>query len=96
MYGINFVNMRETKLLVLCTSSSNLADMHVNHGKRINPFDFGGHRSKFRVTMDIYRNKLVSMIETKTLCCFFIKCGRHVNHRERMNSIEGEVHNWHH
>ena len=63
MYGNNLVNIRETKLL--CASSSNLADMHVNHGERINPFDFGGHRSKFRVTMNIYRNKLLSMIETK-------------------------------
>ena len=39
---------------------------HVYHGERMNPIDFGGQRSK--VTMDIYGNKLVNMIETKTLC----------------------------
>ena len=41
---------------------------HVNHVKRMNPIDFGGQRSKVKVTMDIYGNKLVSMIETKLLC----------------------------
>ena len=34
----------------------------------MNPIDFGGQRSKVKVTMDIYRNKLVNMIETKPLC----------------------------
>ena len=34
----------------------------------MNPFDFGGQRSKVKVTMDIYVNKLVNMIETKPLC----------------------------
>ena len=37
---------------------------HVNHDERINPVDFGGHKSKVKVTMDIYGNKLVNMIET--------------------------------
>ena len=37
---------------------------------RINPIDFGGHTSKFKVTMDILRNKLVNMIETKPLCTY--------------------------
>ena len=32
----------------------------------MNPIDFGGQRSK--VTMDIYGNKLLNMIETKLLC----------------------------
>ena len=41
---------------------------HVNHGERINPIDFGGHRSKVKVTLDIYRNTIVNMIETKPLC----------------------------
>ena len=31
----------------------------------MNPIDFGGQRSNFKVTMDIYGNKLVNMIETK-------------------------------
>ena len=41
---------------------------HVNHGQRMNPIDFGGQRSKVKVTMDIYGNKLVNMMETKPLC----------------------------
>ena len=41
---------------------------HVRHGKRMNPIDFEGQRSKVKVTMDIYGNKLVNMIETKPLC----------------------------
>ena len=31
---------------------------HVNHGERMNPIDFGGQRSKVKVIMDIYGNKL--------------------------------------
>ena len=34
----------------------------------MNPTHFGGQRSKVKVTMDIYGNKLVNMIETKPLC----------------------------
>ena len=34
----------------------------------MNPIDFGGQSSKVNITMDIYRNKLVNMIETKPLC----------------------------
>ena len=41
---------------------------HVNHGKRMDPIDFGGQRSKVKVTMDIYGNKLMNTIETKPLC----------------------------
>ena len=40
----------------------------VNHGERINTIDFGGHRSKYKVTIDMYGNKLVNTIETKLLC----------------------------
>ena len=40
---------------------------HVSHGERMNPIDFGGQRTKVKVTMDIYGNKLVNMIETKPL-----------------------------
>ena len=32
------------------------------------PIDFGGQRSKVKVRMDIYGNKLVNMIDTKPLC----------------------------
>ena len=31
---------------------------HVNHDKRMNPVDFGGQRSKVKVTMDIYGKSL--------------------------------------
>ena len=41
---------------------------HVSHGKRMSPIDFVGQRSKVKVTMDIYGNKLVNTIETKPLC----------------------------
>ena len=41
---------------------------HVYHGERMNPIDFGGHMSKVKVTMDIYGNKLVNMLETKSFC----------------------------
>ena len=34
----------------------------------MNPFYFGDQRSKVKVTMNIYGNKLVNMIETKPLC----------------------------
>ena len=34
----------------------------------MNPIDFGGQRSKVKVTMDVYGNKLVNTIETKQLC----------------------------
>ena len=44
---------------------------HVYHDERMNPIDFGGQRSKVKVTMDIYGNKLVNMIETKSLCISF-------------------------
>ena len=40
---------------------------HFNHDKRMNPIDFGGQRSKVKVTMDIYGNKLVNTIETTPL-----------------------------
>ena len=36
----------------------------------MNPIDFGGQRSKVKVTMDIYGNKLMNTIETKLLCAF--------------------------
>ena len=41
---------------------------HVIHDERMNPIDFGGQRSKVKVTMDIYGNKLVNTIATKPLC----------------------------
>ena len=40
----------------------------VNHGERIDPINFGGQKSKVKVTMDIYGNKLVNTIESKPLC----------------------------
>ena len=40
---------------------------HVHYDERMNPIDFGGQRSKVKVTIDIYGNKLVNAIETKQL-----------------------------
>ena len=40
---------------------------HVNHGERMIPIDFGGQRSKVKVTMDIHGNKLVNTIEPTPL-----------------------------
>ena len=40
----------------------------LNYDERMNPIDFGGQRSKVKVTMDIYGNKLVNTIATKLLC----------------------------
>ena len=33
----------------------------------MDPIDFGGQRSKVKVTIDMYGNKLVNAIETKPL-----------------------------
>ena len=33
----------------------------------MDPIDFGGQKSKVKVTIDMYGNKLVNMIETKQL-----------------------------
>ena len=41
---------------------------HVNDDERMNPIDFGGQRSKVKVTMDIYANEFVNTIETEPLC----------------------------
>ena len=42
--------------------------IHVSHSEMMDPIDFGGHMSKAKVTMTIYRNKIVKRIETKPLC----------------------------
>ena len=41
-----------------------ILDRHVKNDERMSPIDFLGQRSKVKVTMDIYGNKLVSRIET--------------------------------
>ena len=41
---------------------------HVNHSERMDPIDFGGHRSWSQLTNMIYGNKLVNKIATKLLC----------------------------
>ena len=40
---------------------------HVNHDERMDPIDFGGQRSKVKVTMDIHGHYLVNTISTKPL-----------------------------
>ena len=37
---------------------------HVSHGERMKPIDYGGRRSKVKVTMGIYGNKLMNTIAT--------------------------------
>ena len=34
----------------------------------MNPIDFGGQRSKVKVTIEMHGNKLVNTVETKPLC----------------------------
>ena len=58
---------------------------HVNHGERIYPIDFEGQRSKVKVTMDIYGDKLVNTIETKPLC---ISSSNLANMLSKVNSID--------
>ena len=41
---------------------------HVSHSEKMDPIDFGGQRSKVKVAIHIYGNKLVNKIETKPLC----------------------------
>ena len=53
----------------------------------MHPIDFGGQRSKVKVTLDIYGNKLVNTIDL-TVVDFFIRLGKHVNRDERMNPID--------
>ena len=48
--------------------------------------DFGGQRSKVKVTIDIYGNKLVNTIKTKPLCAFSSNLAD--NHGERMISLD--------
>ena len=62
---------------------------HVHYDERMNPIDFGGQRSKVKVTIHIYGNiyKLVNEIQTKLLCAsqsnLAYKC-----HSERMDPID--------
>ena len=56
------LNMIETKSFVLLFQTK-----CKKYDKRMNPFDFGGKRSKVNVTMDIYGIKLVNAIETEPL-----------------------------
>ena len=41
---------------------------HVSQSEGVDLIDFGGQRSKVKVTIDMYGNKLVNIIETKPLC----------------------------
>ena len=54
----------------------------------MHPIDFGGQRSKVKVTLDIYGNKLVNHNRDLTVVDFFIRLGKHVNRDERMHPID--------
>ena len=41
---------------------------HVSDIERMDSIDFGGQRSKVKVTIDMYGNKPVDTIKTKPLC----------------------------
>ena len=41
--------------------------IHDGNNERMDPIDFGGQRSKVKVTIHIYGNKPVNMIQTKPL-----------------------------
>ena len=66
IYCNELVNTIETK--PLCISLSNLADMLTMVRGGMDPIDFGGQRSKGKVTMDICGNDVVNAIATKPLC----------------------------
>ena len=40
----------------------------LNNGERMDPIDFGGQRSKVKVTVFMYGNKAVNPIQTKPCC----------------------------
>ena len=56
----------------------------------MDPIDFGGQRSKVKVTMGIYANKLLNTRDL-TVAFFFITLGRHVNYDERIEPFDFEV-----
>ena len=58
---------------------------NVNHGERMNPIDFRGRRSKVKVTMDTYVNKLMNTIETKSSCASLSNLAEKL---KRMNPID--------
>ena len=64
IYGNKLVNTIATKPLCFFIKLGR----HVSLGVRMNTIDFGGQRSKAKVTMDIYGKKLVNTIETKPFC----------------------------
>ena len=41
---------------------------HVSHSEMRDPIGFGGQMWKVKITIEMYGNKLVNMIETKPLC----------------------------
>ena len=51
----------------------------------MDPIDFVGQRSKVKVTIEKYGNKLVNMI---MMIYFFIKLERDVNYGERIDPID--------
>ena len=61
--SVDLVNTIETTPLYVFVK----VGRHVYHDERMHLIDFGGQRSKVKVTMGIYGNKLVNKIETKSL-----------------------------
>ena len=61
---LDLVNTIETKLVCFFIRLSR----YVNYDEKTNPIHFRGLKSKVKVSIDIYGNKLVNTIETKPLC----------------------------
>ena len=67
----------------------------------MNPIDFEGQRSKVKVTIDIYANKLVNMIETKSLCISLshladmLRMMRELTLLFSRSEVKGQGHNGH-
>ena len=61
---------------------------HVRHGERMKPIDFGGKRSKVKVTMDILYMEISLWTRQRLNRCVFFKPGRDVNYGERIDSID--------
>ena len=57
-YRNKLVNMIETKPVCYFIKLGR----HVSHSEKMDPIDFGGQRSKVKVTIDMYENKLVNII----------------------------------
>ena len=62
----------------------------------MNPIDFEGQRSKVKVIMDIYGNRLVNTKETKPLCISSSNLAKMLNPIDLESQFKGEGHDGYH